>query len=74
MDRNPCRLWVETEMFRGGKKDDCLRGFVGPMRTMMCSIMRGEVGEAGSKFELENVDVGKDMLKSFGGGEGGYPS
>ena len=41
--RNVFRLWVETEMFRGGKEGDCLRGFVGPMWTMMCSVMRGEV-------------------------------
>ena len=35
--RNLFRLWVETEMFRGGGSVDRLRGFVGPMRTMMCS-------------------------------------
>ena len=40
--RNVFRLWVETEMFRGGKEGDRLRGFVGRMRTMIHSVMRGE--------------------------------
>jgi len=64
--RNLFRLWVETEMFRGGGDGDRLRGFVGPIRTMMCSIMKGEEGEAGYEFEDENVDVGEDRLRILG--------
>ena len=70
---NLFQLWVETKMFRGGKDGDHFREFVGPMRTVMCSVMRGEVGEADYEFELENVDVGEDRLKVLGEG-GGYLS
>ena len=68
---NSFRLWVETEMFRGGEKGDRLRGVVGPMRSMMCSMTRVE--EACFEFEMENVDVGKDRLKNLGGGRSDFP-
>jgi hypothetical protein len=68
--RNLFRLWVETEMFRGGGSGDRLRRFVGPMRTMMCSIMRGEAGEAGYEFEDENVDTGEERLRVLWEGSG----
>ena len=64
--RNLFWLWVETEMFRGGGDGDHSRGFVGPIRTMMCSVMRGEAGEAGYEFEDKNVDVGEDWLRALG--------
>ena len=64
---NLFRLWVETKT-RGGKEGDRLGRFVGLMRTMMCSVMRGEVGEADYEFELENFDVGEDRLRVLGEG------
>ena len=43
-------------MFRG-EGGGRLRGSMGPIRTMMCSVIRGEVGEVGCEFEDENIDV-----------------
>ena len=57
-DRDVLRWW-------GGVIGDRLRGFVGPLWTMMYFVMRGEAGKAGYEFEDKNVNVGEDRLRDL---------
>ena len=46
-------LWVEINMFREEEGGDRLRGVVDLMRSMMISMIKGEIGEGG--FELRTL-------------------